>query len=164
MDFYTADTHFGDASILKYYVNRPFLTIQDLEKAFVNNWYNLCINDTDRIFVLGDIGESNIWRDLPGTKILIKGNHDNYHYQHYLRHGFDEAYDYQIIKDSFLILSHEPLYVNESMPYVNIFGHIHDNPNYKTFSSRGACVCACRHNFTLISEEDIMNAIKEENK
>ena len=161
MDYYTADLHFKDRAILNYYVNRPFSSCEELEDAFKNNWLNLKITEEDRIHVLGDIGTSDIWEQLPGTKILVKGNHDVHTWYHYVHHGFTEAYDYPIIKDSFLILSHEPMFVNENMPYANIFGHVHDNPMYKTFSQRSACVCACRHNFQLIKEPSIIDEMQK---
>jgi calcineurin-like phosphoesterase family protein len=39
--------------------------------------------------------------------------------------GFEEVYRYPIIYKGFYILSHEPVYLNEHMPYVNLHGHIH---------------------------------------
>ncbi len=40
--------------------------------------------------------------------------------------GFDEVIEYPIIYNGFHILSHEPMYLNENMPYMNIHGHIHN--------------------------------------
>lgn len=39
--------------------------------------------------------------------------------------GFNEVIEYPIIYKNFWILSHEPVCVNNSMPYVNIRGHLH---------------------------------------
>ena len=50
--------------------------------------------------------------------------------------GFDIVCAYPIIIDEWFILSHEPLYTNTNMPYANIFGHVHGNPEYSNFSKQ----------------------------
>ena len=64
---------------------------------------------------------------MPGHKILIMGNHDQEKsIQWWMDVGFDEVYPYPILWDKFFILSHESVYVNHKMPYVNIHGHMHN--------------------------------------
>lgn len=155
MNYFIADTHFNDETILNYYANRPFKNCKEMEEYCLKHWTNMMTSE-DTLFVLGDVGDSFIWHELQGYKILIRGNHDLECWQYYNKMGFDEAYDYPIIKDEFMMLSHKPLYVNRNMPYGNIFGHVHDNPMYKTYTNQSACVCACRHNFQLVSEDEIM--------
>ncbi len=59
-------------------------------------------------------------------KTLIIGNHDKDRSVAWWREtGFNEVYQYPIIYNDFFILSHEPVYLNENMPYANIHGHIH---------------------------------------
>ncbi|MFR0986288.1 MAG: hypothetical protein ACLSFZ_06955 [Frisingicoccus sp.] len=53
--------------------------------------------------------------------------------------------------EGFWILSHEPLYINENMPYANIFGHVHGNPTYKDFCRQSICVCVERTDYRPIS-------------
>jgi calcineurin-like phosphoesterase family protein len=63
---------------------------------------------------------------MPGKKILVLGNHDRGRSLTYWYDiGFDEVYKYPIIYDEFYILSHESIYINHAMPYVNIHGHTH---------------------------------------
>lgn len=138
-----ADTHFFDENIIKF-ANRPFKTIEEMNSVIINNWNNV-VNKDDKIFIVGDFFYQNTSREqikeivkqLNGNKYLIKGNHDNLEM-------FDnlniKIYEYPIIFNDFYILSHEPLFITENMPYVNIFGHVHNNPNYKDFSSNGFCV------------------------
>lgn len=47
------------------------------------------------------------------------------------------------------------------MPYANLFGHVHNNPIIKDYSSQHFCVSAERINYTPISFEDITKKIKE---
>ena len=76
--------------------------------------------------------------------------------------GFAEAYDLPVILEGFWILSHEPLYVCENMPYANLFGHVHASPLYKTFSRQHYCVSAERIGYTPISFDEVMRHINEE--
>lgn len=55
--------------------------------------------------------------------------------------------------------SHEPLYVNENMPYANLFGHVHNSPIFKDFSKQHYCVSVERINYAPISFEEIKKQI-----
>ena len=48
------------------------------------------------------------------------------------------------------MLSHEPLYICGSMPYANLYGHVHSSPTYRSVSSQSACVSVERINYTPI--------------
>lgn len=50
--------------------------------------------------------------------------------------------------------------VQTNMPYANIFGHVHNSPVYKTYSSQHYCVSAERIDYTPISMEHIIRKIK----
>jgi len=50
------------------------------------------------------------------------------------------------------------------MPYVNLFGHVHDSPIVKDYSSQHFCVSAERINYTPISFEKIVKQVKEASK
>ena len=56
------------------------------------------------------------------------------------------------------------MYISEQMPYVNIFGHIHNNPMYKTVSNRSYCVCVERNRFKPVCFDYIKKCVMEENK
>lgn len=158
MIYIIADTHFGDDNI-KIFENRK---VSDNE--IIDRW-NEVINEDDTIYVLGDFAISNkryvseILERLKGYKILVKGNHDCLSYKDYLHAGFDEVYFHPIIVDDFWIMSHEPLYMNNSMPYANIFGHVHANPIYKDYSNHHFCVCVERINYTPIPFDDIKGIV-----
>ena len=90
---------------------------------------------------------------------MIKGNHDIKDNEEYRKCGFIEVYDMPIILDDFWILSHKPLYVNENMPYANIYGHVHANPTYKDASRQSVCVCVERTEYKPISFEEIQKKV-----
>lgn len=84
MIWFTGDTHFGHANILKY-CNRPFSSIGEMDEHFIEQW-NLRVRPNDVVYHLGDFmfaprdklqrATENILRRLNGVKILIRGNHD----------------------------------------------------------------------------------------
>ena len=155
--FFIADLHFSDINIMKY-ENRPFDSLELMNEKIVENW-NRTVSNDDEVFLLGDIGKIDYISQLNGTKYLIKGNHDVDDNEYYRNHGFSEVYDLPVIYKEFWILSHEPLYVNKNMPYANIFGHVHSNPNYNSISSHGFCVSAERIDYTPIDLETIKSEI-----
>jgi calcineurin-like phosphoesterase family protein len=89
----------------------------------------------------------------------VKGNHDIQNNDFYRCAGFKEVYDKPVILENFWILSHEPLYVCENMPYAKIFGHVHNSPLYKDCSSHHFCVTVERINYTPISFDEIKRKV-----
>lgn len=77
--FFTSDTHFGHANIIKF-CKRPFLNVDDMNEALVENW-NKVVPEDGIVFHLGDFafGGSNVWNEitprLNGQIHLILGNH-----------------------------------------------------------------------------------------
>lgn len=162
-----ADTHFNHENIIKY-CNRPFQTSEDMDKSMISNW-NSVVNSFDEVYVLGDFlfhkGDDKLCQEildqLKGLKYLIMGNHDHYDPDHYVSAGFRWVSPLPVILDEFYVLSHHPQYVQENGVYVNIFGHIHNNPMYKTVSPRSYCVSVERINYTPIAFEEVKAKIKE---
>jgi calcineurin-like phosphoesterase family protein len=142
--WFIADTHFSHNNILKY-ENRPFDDIMDMNNKLIAYWNSTVKND-DKIFILGDFALckketiKEIVEQLHGYKVLIMGNHDQLSPKSYIELGFNEVSRYPVILEQFWILSHAPMYLNESMPYANIFGHVHSNPEYKDYSAQSICV------------------------
>lgn len=161
--YFIADTHFSEENIMKY-ENRPYESAENMNKTLVSNW-NAVIGDEDVVYVLGDFGadglESGILSQLKGTKYLVKGNHDTRSNEYYRKAGFQEVYDCPIILEDFWILSHEPLYVNENMPYANLFGHVHNSPLFKDYSKQHYCVSVERISYTPIAFGDIKRKMQE---
>lgn len=160
--FFIADTHFSEENIMKY-ENRPFASVDDMDEQMIERW-NVRVCEEDLVYVLGDFGatgrEQEYLSRLRGTKYLVKGNHDVEENEYYRKAGFKEVYDCPILLESFWILSHEPLYVNENMPYANLFGHVHNSPLFKDFSKQHYCVSVERTQFTPISFEEVKRCIK----
>ena len=81
MNWFTSDTHFGHANILKY-DRRPFATIEEHDAALIRRW-NAVVEPGDVVYHLGDFtwhskvpDIERLLTQLHGTKILITGNHD----------------------------------------------------------------------------------------
>lgn len=164
--YFIADTHFCEDNIRRY-EKRPFESIDDMDRSIVEKW-NKSVKDDDFVYVLGDFGanncESKILSQLNGTKYLVKGNHDTHSNDYYREAGFAEVYDKPIIIENFWILSHEPIYVNQNMPYANIFGHVHNSPLYKNYSSQHYCVSVERISYTPVSFKNIQIKITDGDK
>jgi calcineurin-like phosphoesterase family protein len=110
------------------------VSVEEMDKALIKTWRD-CVGSKDTIINLGDVfmgsypkeRRMELLKNLPGYKILVLGNHDKNHSAAYWREiGFDEVYPYPIIFRNWFILSHEPLFMNDRIPYVNIHGHTHD--------------------------------------
>ncbi len=157
MIYFIADTHFGDQRILRY-ENRPFESAQAMDEELARRW-NETVAPEDTVYVLGDWGIFSPAL-LNGIKYLVKGNHDTLSSQAYRDMGFAEVYDLPVILEDFWILSHQPLYVCESMPYANLFGHVHASPLYRTFSSQHYCVSVERTGYAPVSFEEIRHRIQ----
>lgn len=125
-----SDMHFGHPNIMKY-ENRPFASVDEMDKTIINNW-NKTVKKEDKVFILGDVSFYNkektkeIISQLNGYKTLIIGNHDKARSLTWWKDtGIEEISQYPILYNEFYIFSHEPVYLNENMPYANIHGHIH---------------------------------------
>ena len=84
--WYTADTHFGHANIIKH-CNRPFETVEEMDEALIEKWNSL-VGSNDIVYHLGDVGMGSDTHTLEcvgrlnGRKRLIYGNHDSVHPRH----------------------------------------------------------------------------------
>jgi calcineurin-like phosphoesterase family protein len=78
--FFTADLHLGHANAIKY-CNRPFTSTHEMNASLIANW-NAVINETDDVFLVGDVSFSgpdqtcNMLKSMHGKKFLVAGNHD----------------------------------------------------------------------------------------
>lgn len=164
--FFIADMHFGHEAMIRF-ENRPFTDIKNQENQLIRNW-NETVTAEDEVYVLGDFSLSDSMEEvsrlcgsLNGKKTLVLGNHDTHSPEWYRQCGFDEASAWPIIIDGFWILSHEPLYINENMPYANIYGHVHGNPTYKDCCRQSICVCVERIDYRPISFDEIKKKVLE---
>ena len=165
MVYFISDLHFFHKNILLY-EDRPFDTIESMNKTIMDNW-NKTVNKSDKVFVLGDVAlplrkkvAINLIPRLHGNKVLIMGNHDKGHsIKWWIDVGFKEVSRYPILYAKYFLLSHEPLYMNKHMPYVNIHGHIHSR---KLEGNKHFNVSVEHINYTPISFTEIQNRIKKE--
>lgn len=75
--FFTADTHFGHANIIRY-CNRPFKGVYDMDDTQCNNW-NATVGPEDTVYHLGDFSfglPDKYLARLNGRIFFVFGNHD----------------------------------------------------------------------------------------
>ena len=163
--YFIADCHFYHKNIIKY-EQRPFDSVDHMNEELINRW-NKTVNDSDRVFVLGDFSFgskeqiTNILKRLRGRKILIMGNHDRGRsVKWWLEVGFDEVSAYPIILNEFLMLSHEPpSYYNSDTPYFYLYGHVHSSEMYPTVSAKSCCVSVERWDYKPVELETIKTLV-----
>ena len=161
------DTHFCHRNIIKY-CGRPFDSIEKMNEALISNW-NKVVKRDDRVFMLGDFALCSkdkiieIGQKLNGRKILILGNHDEASLSTYYTAGFEMVSKFPIIFQDFFILSHEPIeFLPLNTPFVNIFGHVHNDMRFPTITPRGACVSVERWNYMPVEFNQLISLIKSE--
>ena len=137
MIFFTGDTHFQHANILKY-SNRPFPSIDAMDASLAAAWRER-VGDNDEVYHVGDFSlkcnaeTRAILERLPGRKHLIFGNHDNGDVRR--SSLWASVADYRELKlahpdtgDRLLVvLSHYPFAVWNASHHgaVNLHGHCH---------------------------------------
>jgi len=166
--FVIGDNHFGDARILRYCRNDKFFTVDEMNRYMIQQWNNV-VRNKDTIFINGDLSRYENENDyqfiskLNDKKILIRGNHDNMNDDVYTSNGIFKVYDYPIMYE-YLLITHEPYFVNNNSPFVNIYAHVHNNDNYKHYSSCGYCTSVEVNNYTPVKMEVIQKLISDERK
>jgi len=156
--FFISDTHFNHRRIIEY-CGRPYKDVDEMNNKIVNNW-NSVVGAEDIVYHLGDfcLGDREVIRKfvarLNGRKMIILGNHDKYRPSEYMELGFEWASRMPIIYADFVILSHEPAFLEANSPYCNLYGHTHQNkyisPNKNYFN-----VCVEQINYTPIERKEI---------
>lgn len=122
---FTSDLHIGDANTARF---RGYDTVEDHDAAIRKEWLHR-VSKRDKIFVLGDVGSNkklaslDFYRDLPGYKHLVMGNHDQCAIQEYQK-VFDKISGF--LKYENFWLSHAPIHPSELRCRANIHGHLHD--------------------------------------
>jgi calcineurin-like phosphoesterase family protein len=127
MIYFTADTHFGHANIIRY-CNRPFTGVHEMNLAITEAWNSL-VESGDTVYVIGDFSFTNpqpYLEKLRGQKILIRGNHDSKKFDGH----WSSVHDYLKIhhnKNEY-ILSHYAMRVWEHSyrGSMMLYGHSHN--------------------------------------
>lgn len=128
--WFTSDTHFGHANIIKY-CSRPFASVEEMDEAMIQNW-NALAKQGDLVYHLGDfcMGDHNVEkyiRCLSGQIHLIWGNHDKESTRNFA--GFASSVPYREIHlgGIHITLCHYALKVwNKShLGSISLYGHNH---------------------------------------
>jgi len=79
--FFTSDTHFGHANIIKL-CQRPYASVEEMDAALIANW-NEIVKPEDTVYHLGDFAfraggkrAAEIAHQLNGTIWITEGNHE----------------------------------------------------------------------------------------
>lgn len=130
--FYIADWHYGHANCI-HFDNRPFKSMEHMNAELIRRW-NEKVAPKDVVYILGDMfwckatEAIEILKQLNGTKILIKGNHDRVHDAAFAK-CFAKIVDYEEIQDGEdnIVLSHYPIpcFKNHFYGWLHFYGHVH---------------------------------------
>lgn len=153
--FWTSDLHLGHVNCIKY-DGRPFETIEEHDAEIIKRW-NSRVKDDDIVYLVGDLAITrsvekltNFISKLNGRKFLVKGNHDTRSNKFYLDAGFEKVYDHPIVLKHKFIVSHEPIMSiieNPHCGFYNIYGHVHNHPDFETVTTNSTCVCCNRWDY-----------------
>lgn len=136
MIFFTADTHFGHANIIRF-CKRPFATVEEMDETLVANWNNR-VGNGDTVYFLGDLffraSLNKVWDilgRLKGKKHLILGNHDSSWMKGELasRHFVEVTHFLDVsVGGRHLVMCHYPMvcWGDKGKSWM-IHGHIHNN-------------------------------------
>lgn len=158
MNLYISDMHIGHANVTDEgtnFDNRPFSSLDEMHRAFVENWNNEVTNGDD-VYIGGDM----VWKvtdetiaivsQLKGKKHLILGNHDNVQDARY-KQLFVEICDYKEVVDKIdneqfrVIISHEPQMIWNRQhrkklygdvwkcPAIHVYGHLHNGEDEELY-------------------------------
>ena len=154
MIFVTADTHFGHKAAASF-PGRNFKSLKVMHECMIHNW-NSVISKEDTVYILGDFvfgvdirDLDSVCRALNGRKMLILGNHDKYSMYDYTRCGVIRVYDYPILFNNYILLSHEPVLTLGNHGLLNVHGHTHGR-DFVQRTNRHYCVCQECHNMSPI--------------
>lgn len=130
--FVISDTHFGHENICKFTdLNgnklRPFENATEMDEVMIEKW-NSRVRPNDKVYHLGDVTLNRklaIMLRLNGTKVLIKGNHDQAKLSEYAKY-FKDVRSVHLL-DKYFMLSHVPIHETSLIEgYVNMHGHTHE--------------------------------------
>ena len=133
--FLVSDTHFGHAGVCRFTESdgvtkiRPWTDPEEMNEEMVKLW-NDTVRPGDKVYHLGDVVINRkylpILDRLNGDKVLIKGNHDIFKLEDYVKY-FRDIRAYHKMSD--YILSHIPIHRESLARWCggNFHGHLHTN-------------------------------------
>lgn len=132
MIYFTSDTHFGDARVLRI-DRRPFSTMAEHDDALVRTWNDI-VAPEDEVWHLGDVmssraaGEVEIFLSrLNGRKHLVIGNNDPVPVTEARTWASVQHYAELRVDDQLLVLCHYAFRTWNQMgkKSINLHGHSH---------------------------------------
>jgi calcineurin-like phosphoesterase family protein len=185
--FFIGCTHFGHDNMYRFTRKngdkvRPWATAAEGDAVMMENW-NRVVGSRDKVYVLGDVAFTNpalaILGQLNGTKVLVKGNHDDLSPGEYLKY-FKDIRAYHKLDGE--VLSHIPVHPESLYRYktggwwLNIHAHLHaesvkstdrghgnsstDDIRMREDDPRYFSVCVERINYTPISIDEIRKRVR----
>jgi calcineurin-like phosphoesterase family protein len=136
MIYFTSDTHFGHANVIKYCA-RPFADVAEMNAEMVRRW-NARVRPEDTVYHLGDFafGPQSVacsYRpQLNGRVILVRGNHDG-SMTRCRRMGFDDVFETMTV-DGAHLSHHPPGYNVDDGLY--LCGHVHEQWKVRDWVTR----------------------------
>lgn len=184
--FFTSDTHFWHANILRY-CNRPYSSIEEMNEALITNW-NSVVKPNDIVFHLGDFAFcgadkfNEILDRLNGKIYWVLGNHDWSMLKQNYADKFEAIEQQMAIRINHkgltykIYLNHFPYLAfsgawNFAKPTWQLFGHVHSTKNNSNgldqkrmtelFPSQYD-VGVDNNNYTPIAFEDVKQIIEDQ--
>lgn len=172
--FLISDNHFSHNNFLNFLDEagnkiRAFSNVEEMDEHMIERW-NSVVTKNCKVYHLGDVCFSlktleRVMPQLNGTKVLIKGNHDNLKMSQYMQFFKDVRASHQL--DEF-VLTHIPIHPESIGRWAkgNIHGHTHERCVRKPLYSSSVAqvsekdpryinVCVEQINYTPISLEEI---------
>lgn len=125
--YFISDTHLGSrfwASV------RGFSSPAEMDDWILQDWANT-VKPGDKVYHLGDVANDlhslTKLKDVPGRKVLIKGNHDIFKLKYYVDIFKDIRALHQVDFDiNNVVFTHIPI-AKEQLEYFqfNVHGHVH---------------------------------------
>ena len=162
--WFTADTHFGHASILKHEPNRPGKNVEEHDEILIRNW-NSIVKNGDIVHHAGDFAwhSADLYlKRLNGQVHLTNGNHDRLTSEQ--RSLFASVNDISKVKvgEQLIYLCHYAMRVWNRSHYGSwmLYGHSHgslpDDPSALSIDVGVDC-----HNYRPISYEEIVEIMRK---
>lgn len=135
--WFTADPHFFHHNILRF-CKRPFANVEEMNNTIVAN-LRTAVKPTDHLWILGDLTMDKnkdkervqtLFRQIPGKKHLIIGNHDR---APWVRHDLPWESVQEVLHTSLenrrVTLCHYPMVTWPGVRHgaLMLFGHVHNN-------------------------------------
>lgn len=144
--YVTSDWHLGHKGISNKF-RKEFSTDEEHDGVIYDNAHSV-LTKRDTLLCLGDMAFTleglEMIRALPGRKILVRGNHDEFPLDRYVG-VFDDVRGAMSYKGAFL--THIPIHPMELYRGANIHGHCHKGGPFEMLE--GEC---CRSYFNAILE------------